>query len=323
VTYVQADWGTVAELLRPTPERLASAKAWLIERLRDADAVGLGVAYEYALSTGAIYPGNQHEIPDAGDPANQELLIAYWQPWLDMRYALHEFAQRGLLVVTVQGISPDSPSIWDTEGPRVPLGPPGTSIPRPDTFPTVPLVNGSYRWSIGHTAEREARLELYDADLFLLKAELDVFDERVRRCVSEGLACYRDDLFLAAANMLGAASEAAWHQLAEGMVGSGVGGEKLSRELQQPNPSIARVQQHALADLRQLKAAEFQERFGFARSALDSVEEVARFWRDLRNYGMHPAGALAPETFSQASLAVEIMGASGYLGRLAALVRRL
>lgn len=80
------------------------------------------------------------------------------------------------------------------------------------------------------------------------------------------------------------------------------------------------MQQCALADLRQLATGEFFARFGFARSALDGVGEVARFWRDLRNYGMHPAGTLAPETFSQASLAVEIMGASGYLGRVAALL---
>jgi len=38
---------------------------------------------------------------------------------------------------------------------------------------------------------------------------------------------------------------------------------------------------------------------------------------------MHPAGTLAPETFSQASLSIQIMGASAYLGRLAALVRGL
>jgi hypothetical protein len=33
------------------------------------------------------------------------------------------------------------------------------------------------------------------------------------------------------------------------------------------------------------------------------------------------AGALAPETFGQASVAVEIMGAGGYLGRLAPIMR--
>lgn len=123
--------------------------------------------------------------------------------------------------------------------------------------------------------------------------------------------------------MLGAASEAAWHQLAEKMVGTGLAGTNLSRELQEVSPSIARVQQHTLADLRQVGRTDFEQRFGFARSALDSVAEVARFWRDLRNYGMHPAGALAPETFSQASLAVEIMGASGYLGKLASILRGL
>lgn len=321
MTYDQADWGKVAEVLRPTPERLATAKAWLVERLNERGSIGVGVASEYAMESEAAYPYNDPAI-NPQDPVNQEQVIAYWQPLLDMRYAIHDFVQRGLLVATVQGISRDSPPIWDTEGPRLALGQPGQQV-QETPFPTVPLLSGEYRWSIIDGAERGARLELYDADLFMRKAELDVFDERVRRCIEEGLACYRDDLFLAAANMLGAASEAAWHQLAEKMVAAGVGGPKLSGEVQQVSPGIARIQQFALSDLREMKAADFEAKFGFLRSALDSVEEVARFWRDLRNYGMHPAGALAPETFSQASLAVEIMGASGYLGRLASVVRGL
>jgi hypothetical protein len=36
-----------------------------------------------------------------------------------------------------------------------------------------------------------------------------------------------------------------------------------------------------------------------------------------------PAGALAPETFSQAGIAVELMGAAGYFSRLAGLLRGL
>lgn len=322
MNYEQSDWGTVADLLRPTPERLATAKAWLVEQLNERGSIGIPVAYEYALATGAVYPYNDPAILNAGDPVHQERIIAYWQPWLDMRYAIHEFVQRRLLVATVRGISRDSPPIWDTEGPRLALGQPG-EIVQETPFPTVPLLNGEYRWSVAETAQRDARLELYDADLFMRKADLGVFDDRVRRCIEESLACYRDDLFLAAANMLGAASEAAWHQLAEKMIATSVGGPKLDGELQQPNPSIARVQQLALADLRQIKATDFEQRFGFVRAALDSVEEVARFWRDLRNYGMHPAGALAPETFSQASLAVEIMGASGYLAKLASVLRGL
>lgn len=202
MTYAQADWGDVAELLRPTPERLASAKSWLVGRLNELGTVGPGIAYEYALATGAIHPGNTHAIADANDPAHQETLIEYWQPWNAMRYALEEFVRRGLLVVTVRGS--DSHDPWNKEAPWVPLGPPGTTVPRPDTFPTIVLMNGEYCWSVAHTAERDARLELYDADLFMLKADLSVFDERVRRCVVEALACYRDDLFLAAANMLGA-----------------------------------------------------------------------------------------------------------------------
>lgn len=320
MTYTQSDWGEVAELLQPTPERLATAKAWLIEQLNEREFVSAGIAGEYVSVLGIPSPYNNSAL-DPRDPVNQEQVLAYWKPWLDVRYALHELSQQGFVIATVRGVNPALPeSVWNWDGPRVALGQPGQAVTESE-FPTVPLL-GEYCWSVAESAQRSARLELYDADLFMRKAELAVFDERVRRCVEEGLACYRADLFLAAANMLGAASEAAWHQLAERILTAGLGSAKLSDELGKDNPSIARMQQYALHDLREMGSG-FESRFGFARSALLSVEGVARFWRDLRNYGMHPSGGLAPETFSQASLSVQIMGASSYLGRLASLMRGL
>jgi hypothetical protein len=224
---------------------------------------------------------------DSRDPAQQNDQIVYWQAWLDVRYALHELVQQGFLVATVQGVNPALPgNIWTCGAPKVALGQPGQTVAEAE-FPTVPLIGGEYRWSIGESAQKSARLELYDADLFMRKADLTVLGERVRRCVEEGLACYRADLLLVAANMFGAASEAAWHPLSETMRTQGLAAPS-SRELDQVNPSIARLQQHALQDLREMgTAAAFEQRFGFAHSALDSVQEVARFWRDLRNYGMH------------------------------------
>jgi hypothetical protein len=44
---------------------------------------------------------------------------------------------------------------------------------------------------------------------------------------------------------------------------------------------------------------------------------------DVRNFGMDPAGALAPETFSQASVGVQLMGATGYFANIARLISRL
>jgi hypothetical protein len=321
MTYKQEDWATVADLLRPTPERLATAKAWLVGQLNDRGSVSWGQAGQYVAELNIPHPSASGRDPR--DPANQEDQLAYWQAWLDVRYALYELVQQGFLVATVQGINTADPGgIWNTEGPRIALGEPGQ--PSTETeFPTVPLIGGEYRWSIAESAQRSARLELYDADLFLRKAELAVFGGRVRRCVEEAIACYRADLFLAAANMLGAASEAAWHEIAERMRAAELGGTKLSTELERDNPVIARLQQYVLQGLREIEAASFKQRFGFARSALLSVEQVARFWRDLRNYGMHPGDALAPETFSQASTGVQIMGASGYLGKLAAILRGL
>ena len=98
-------------------------------------------------------------------------------------------------------------------------------------------------------------------------------------------------------------------------VATGNGGKKLTAELQRVNPSNAQIQEFVLADLRQIGGPDFVQRFGFVSAGLVSAAEVPRFGRDLRNYDMHPTGALAPET--------EIMGASGYLGRVASIVRGL
>jgi hypothetical protein len=317
VTYTQADWATVADLLRPTPERLATAKAWLVERLEQSGSIQSGIAHEYALGTGATHPYMGSSNRDYRDPANQDGAIAYWQPWLDVHYAIYSLVQQEILVPEVQQ-SDRATSVWTIDVPKLPLGEPGQEV-TPSEFPNVMLPAADFRWSIAETAQRSQRLELYDADLFVRKTDLDVFDERVRRCVEEALACYRNDLFLAAANMLGAASEAAWHQIADNMAAAGGAESKLAKELGKTFPSIAEVQRLGLSELRQID--DFRQRFGFPRGALDSVEEIARFWRDLRNYGMHPAGAIAPETFSQASLAVQIMGATGYLGKLAGILR--
>ena len=317
--YGPEDYSTVARLLTPTPEDVASAKAWLAERLLTGAAINTeGKSSEFAMDEGTAYPYTQDSF-DPADPANQEDLIAYWARVQALRQAIYDFHQSGLIVPVVSGHQRDSPPFFTTQGPKIPLGQAGDR-PQATDFPTLPLYT-EYMPSPLSDAEREQRLELYDADLYLAKADLSAFDQRARRCVSEALACYRRDLFLAAANMLGAASEAVWYELAEALRNGGHASEPLAEELEKNVPSIARIQRHVIEDLRQL--ADFTERFDMPRSVLDSLAEVARFWRDLRNFGMHPAGALAPETFSQASIGVQLMGASGYFKKLAALLRGL
>jgi predicted trehalose synthase len=177
-----------------------------------------------------------------------------------------------------------------------------------------------YGWSPMSEAERTRRLELYDADLYLAKADASVFSERARRCISEALACYRNDLFLASANMLGAASEAIWHDIASSIADAGFGTRPLNDELGAPSPRIARIQKH-VADA--LRAPDCPDPIRMPKPVVDWLMEVARYWREMRNYGMHEAGDLAPETYTEASLGVQLMSATGYLARLAGILHSI
>jgi hypothetical protein len=313
MTYTQKDYNEVRELLAPTPERVATAKAWLAERLRsNPDAnVGGALATEFVAAQG-IEP----EQPDSRDPAGQSYLIPFWQWAGALRYAIHDFHRAGLITPTDEWDPKQTrPEFLDVQCPLIALGEAGDNE-RGTPFPAV-VLHRNYAISVMGAAEREHRLELYDADLYMARARIDRFDDRARRCIEEALACYRSDLFLAAANMLGAASEAVWHALAEQIVAQGLGGKKLIDELAKPFPSIAAVQTNATDDLKGLSAPDFLARFSMPRSTLDSLAEVARYWRDVRNFGMHPAGALGPEAYSQSSVGVQMMGATEYFDRLA------
>jgi hypothetical protein len=70
----------VSDLLRPTPERLATAKAWLIERLNERGYLNTAIAGEYVSELGVPYPYNDPARLDTRDPANQEQVLAYWKP---------------------------------------------------------------------------------------------------------------------------------------------------------------------------------------------------------------------------------------------------
>ncbi len=201
MTYTQADYQTVLELVTPTPERVATAKAWIAEHRSDHAQWGPeGAESEFAVSQGELDPAQIN----SRDPANQDQMIR-WTQWAGaFRSAISEFERAGLLVPVFQS-TPDSPaqSGWGffTRSVGVPLGSPGENV-TPSPLP-LPLIYAMYAWSPLTETEKKRRLELYDADLYMVKANLQKFEERAQRCVSEALACYRSDLFLASATCSG------------------------------------------------------------------------------------------------------------------------
>jgi hypothetical protein len=313
LTYAQHDYTTVAAVLRPSPERVATAKAWLAEKLKSGGAVGVeGFSTEFALVQGELSASSLN--PNLTD--HQDALIRYWQWALALRQAIYDFHRDGIIAPTATGYAPE---LFNTDGPRVPLGPEGEHV-QPTAFPTTVLYR-EYVPSMLTAAEREHRLELYDADLFMRRARLDRFDYRVQRCVAEALASYRADLFLAAANMLGAGSEAAWFQIAKTLDERGIANNALQKELASVAPGAADIQARAVESLRStFEPRDFLATFGFRRVDLDPLSETARYWRDQRNFGMHPAGELGSAAFTQAAVAVQMMGATAYFKKLSSIL---
>ncbi len=323
MTSVQEQLNEIGARLVPTPERVATAKAWLAETklAHGLDVSPDGAGREFAAAQGV--PDRTREDPQ--DPAIQKHLVEWWEWVLALRAAIHDFHRLGFLVPIVSYDRKQRPTdldgFFDMECPQIPLGQPGEKN-RPTPFPAIVLYKG-YAPSVMEAAEHAQRLELYDSDLYANRAELAAFGDRARRCVEEALVCYRADLFLAAGNMLGAASEAAWYEAAEKMRAQGVAGASLQAELAKSFPNISTVQQSVLDDLGQLSAGDFRSKFGMPRGVLSSLGAEARYWREVRNYGMHPAGALGPESFTQASIGLQLQGATSYFEKLAAILRNL
>jgi hypothetical protein len=137
-------------------------------------------------------------------------------------------------------------------------------------------------------------------------------DDRARRCLGEALAAYRHGLFLACANLLGAASEAAWYSSGERL-------RALDTQLQKAldDDNTVRVIERVKEVFRQRRSL---------RILADDVVSTAALLRELRNYGAHPR---ADETthleryFSEASAATLLMETHSYLRRLGSAVPAL
>lgn len=103
----------------------------------------------------------------------------------------------------------------------------------------------------------------------------DLLGPRGQRCFREALRAFERGLYLSAANMLAAASEAAWYALARAARDGG--DARLEKPLDEDNT----VKVIALV-------AERLKSVPRSRSAVDELVTQAAHLRDLRNYAVHP-----------------------------------
>jgi hypothetical protein len=104
------------------------------------------------------------------------------------------------------------------------------------------------------------------------------------RCVDEALCAHRRGLHLAALNMLGAASEAAWYSLGEQLRDWSA---QLAKALDEDTRTAAviRLVHEVLVQLKPGRVS---------RETLEELRSCATYLRDLRNYGLHPRRAVRP-----------------------------
>jgi len=143
----------------------------------------------------------------------------------------------------------------------------------------------------------------------------DLLGPRGERCIAEALRAHRRGLHLAALNMLGAASEAAWYALGERLRDRS---PQLARALDEDRTAAVIGRVHDL--LVQLRPG------GVAREALEELRSRAAYLRDLRNYGLHPRGLVSGDLehhFTEHAAALTFMETHRYFMRLAAIAGTL
>ncbi len=136
----------------------------------------------------------------------------------------------------------------------------------------APAVAEAYR--LAHGARR--RHWYLEPNLFLEElTDLDL-DDRARRALREALKAYRRGLYLACASMLGVVFEAAWYRAANSL---------------RPTGSLAdAVQQERTARMQELVASRLRGVDGIPATLPQELLAHAALLRELRNYGVHPAG---------------------------------
>jgi hypothetical protein len=151
--------------------------------------------------------------------------------------------------------------------------------------------------------------DLLDADLYIEEIA-GLLGDRGVRCIDEAFHAHRRGLHLAAVNMLGAASEAAWYSLGE--------------RLRHHSSALARAldEDRTVTVFRLVQEVAVQLRLGRStRETMDELRSHAAYLRDLRNYGLHPRSSASSdleEHFTEHAGALLFMNSHRYFKRLAA-----
>jgi hypothetical protein len=167
----------------------------------------------------------------------------------------------------------------------------GTPTPAPDSSPRFGYSVPGLGDSVVVSAPRPAppsdvvwlphRLRAPDVwnlepDVFVADLEPLRLDARTERCLREALASYRRGVFLAAASLLGAATEGAWYAAGQVLRSHADALKKVAdtERTAQVQSAVAHVLREAIPKSRRWEA--------------DELAQHAALMRRIRNYGVHP-----------------------------------
>ncbi|MFI8778090.1 hypothetical protein ACIGH6_13520 [Brachybacterium paraconglomeratum] len=135
---------------------------------------------------------------------------------------------------------------------------------------------------------------------------LELLGARGSQVLREGIGAFQRGLFIAAVDLLGAASEAAWFGLGAYLTDD----EKLQRLVAAGDNAAEVIDRSAEGVAR---------RNAWNKRGLNDLRSQAAHFRDLRNYGLHPTGETDDDlevAFTEAGCAVLYMAAPRYFRQL-------
>jgi len=174
-----------------------------------------------------------------------------------------------------------------------------------------------YAFPIGRQLRLSPWLKAVGPDsLSALRAPLPGAGAKVSRVLREAAEAYRRGLYVAAAVLLGVASEAAWVELAVALVDR-VADATLKELMNAEKSHAAALTERCLELLPALLRT--RQPHEWRRLATDAAH-----LRDLRDHAVHqPEGRFEDELFTRAAIGIELQGGVGYFRRLYSVVETI
>ncbi|MGP9843340.1 hypothetical protein [Brachybacterium sp. 107] len=209
-------------------------------------------------------------------------------------HVLHELYTNGV-------ISPASGDSYRASGDSIPVrGNSWNGSVQYEHHHTPPPPYG--RWKMAGVPSLRAELARED----LPERYLELLGVRGSQVLREGIGAFQRGLFIAAVDLLGAASEAAWFGLGAHLTDD----VKLQRLVAAGDNAAEVIDRSAEGVAR---------RSAWNKRGLKDLRSQAAHLRDLRNYGLHPTGATDDDlepAFTEAGCAVLYMAAPRYFRQL-------